>query len=260
MRLRSALVLLALGATTVEAADLRGYVTGALDAQLDVARRTRETVDAKRDEARDARRRRTRAAYKLLRAGSAPSWVDPDERMATARRRAAARWLLARDRREETLLADEAALVAGAETRLIADAELARTIALPEATLRRPVRGRIARAFGPFVHERSKATLTRHGVDFEVDDAADVHPVADGTVLYAGPIRGLDDGLVIDHGGFVTVLGKLAPTSLHIGDHVAIGETIAHPVRRRVYLEVRVPVGPGGVPVDPETLFEPAQP
>jgi len=260
VRLRSALLLLALGATTVRADGLRGYVTGAFDAQLEIARTTRETVDAKRDDLRAARARRARAAYKLLRAGSAPAWVEPEERMATARRRAAARWLLARDRREEALLADEAQLLAADEARLVADRATAETAPLPDATLARPVRGTIARRFGPFVHDRSKATLTRHGLDFEVAADAPVRPVAAGTVLYAGPIRGLDDGLVIDHGGFISVLGKLAPTSLHVGDAVAAGETIARPARRRVYLEVRVPVGPGGVPVDPELLFEPGAP
>jgi len=246
-----------LGAGAVHADELRGYVTGALDAQLDVAQRTRITVDDKRDEATAARAHRARAAYKLLRAGAAPSWVEPDERMATARRRAAARWLLARDRREEALLADEAALLAAAEVRLTADRAYAELVALPAATLARPVRGPIARAFGPFEHDKSKATLTRRGVDFEVDDDAPVHPPAAGTVLYAGPIRGLDHGLVLDHDGFVSVLGKLAPTSLHIGDHVALGDVIARPVRRRVYFEVRIPIGPGGVPIDPEKLFGP---
>ena len=37
-------------------------------------------------------------------------------------------------------------------------------------------------------------------------------------------------------------------------------DPIARPARRRVYLEVRVSIGPGGVPVDPESLFEPSAP
>lgn len=248
-------LLLVAGTVSADEAQLRGQVTAALDAQLEVARRTRITVDLKRDELRAARARRTRAAYKLLRAGAAPSWVEPDERMATARRRAAARWLLARDQREEALLVDEAALLAAAEARLTIDRAAADTAPLPPMDLQAPVAGRVARAFGPFEHERSRATLTRRGLDFEVAEAADVRPVADGVILYAGPIRGLEHGLVIDHGNYVSVLGKLAPTSLHIGDTVSREDVVAQPARRRVYVEVRVKVGPGGVPVDPQQLF-----
>ena len=238
--------------------DLRAYVIGSLDAQLEVIARTRATVDEKLDATSEQRGRRTRAAYKLLRTGE-PAWIAGDERMATARRRAAARWLLARDQREEALLAGEADALAVAEARLIADRAAAVTAPLPPPELDRPVRGRavrIARGFGMFVHERSRATLTRRGVDFEVDDDAEVVPVADGTIRYAGPIRGLDHGLIIDHGGWMSVVAKLDPPALAEGTKVVRGQVIGTPARRRVYLEIRVSVGPGGVPVDPEPFIE----
>jgi len=66
---------------------------------------------------------------------------------------------------------------------------------------------------------------------------------------------------IIDHGelhggGWLSVIGKLAPTSLAKGAHVSRGQVIGQANKRRVYLEVRVEVSPGGVPVDPERLFE----
>lgn len=240
---------------TPASGELRAYLTAQLDAQLEVAHRTRRTVEDKRDVAADERAHRTRTAYKLLRAGTAPAWVDNDERMATARRRAGARWLLSRDRREVDLLADEAEQLAAAEARLTRDRAVAATIPLPAADLLPPVAGTIVRRFGPLLHERSKAHLSRHGLDYDTADGADVHAVADGVVRYAGPIRGLDAGLVIDHGTCVSVLGKLAAPTLAIGDRVTRGQVVGHAARRRVYLEVRVPVGPGGVPVDPERLL-----
>jgi septal ring factor EnvC (AmiA/AmiB activator) len=235
--------------------DLREYVIASLDAQLEVIARTRATVGDKLGATSAQRGRRTRAAYKLLRTGE-PAWIAGDERMATARRRAAARWLLARDQREEALLAGEADALAIAEARLVADRAAAATAPLPPPELDRPVRGVIARTFGPFVHERSKATLTRRGVDFEVDDDAEVVPVADGTITYVGPIRGLDHGLIIDHGGWMSVVAKLDPPALAAGAKVVRGQVIGTPARRRVYLEIRVSIGPGGVPVDPEPFID----
>ena len=79
---------------------------------------------------------------------------------------------------------------------------------------------------------------------------------ADGVVRYAGPIRGLESGVVIDHGGVISVIAKLAPAAL-------VRRNQGHPrrpdrparARRRVYLEVRLPIGPGGTPIDPEPLL-----
>jgi septal ring factor EnvC (AmiA/AmiB activator) len=239
-----------------EAPQLRSQVIAALDAQLEVVARTRATVQGKLDDTAGQRGRRARAAYRLLRTGE-PTWIAGDERMATARRRAAARWLLARDQHEEALLADELAALTAAEARLTADRAAAEAAPLPSAGLDRPVRGAmtIARRFGPYVHDRSKATLTRRGLDLEVAEGAEVVPLADGIVTYAGPIRGLDHGLIVDHGGWLSVIAKLAPPSVAAGAKVTRGQTIGTPARRRVYLEIRVEVGPGGVPVDPERLL-----
>lgn len=232
--------------------DPRAALTAGFADQRAVVDRAATTVGAKLAEAATTRIARARAAYKLLRADAAGIEVEPA--LAIARRRAAARWLLARDRAELWLLAEEARQLLTARQRVDGDAARAATIPLP-AGLVWPVRGTVARGFGPFTHERSGAVLTRRGVDLEVDADADVVAPAAGTVRYAGPIRGLDDGVVLDHGGFLTIIAKLALPSVKAGDQVAQGAVLGRPARYRVYVEVRVQVGPGGTPIDPTTVF-----
>jgi septal ring factor EnvC (AmiA/AmiB activator) len=199
---------------------------------------------------------RLRAAYRVLEA-SLPADASDADRMTAARRRAVARLLVRRDANERALLADELGHLGGAQTRVAADTAAAGTIALPESigwpVAHGPVA--IARRFGAFEHERSHAQLSRRGLDLDVDDHATVVASADGTVRYAGPIRGLDDGLVIDHGSFYTVVGKLASPSLPVGATVHAGDRIGHAARHRVYFEVRVKLGPGGIPIDPEAVL-----
>jgi septal ring factor EnvC (AmiA/AmiB activator) len=197
-----------------------------------------------------ARSRRLAAAYRILQMPTG----EGDDAMAAARRRAAARLLLDRDLAERALLADEAGQLRGAAARTAAEAKRVPDIVLPES-IGRPVRGAIARRFGTFVHERSKATLSRRGVDFEVAARAEVVSPAGGQVRYAGPIRGLDTGVVVDHGTYYSVIGKLGST-VPVGTRVERGDRLGRAQRSRVYFEVRVKVGPGGLPIDPEPLFE----
>ena len=204
----------------------------------------------------DERTRRLAAAYRVL---HAPPLREPARRpdrdaLATARRRAAARMLVARDFDERRLLAEELAHLRDAKTRNTADTARVAEIELP-ATLERPAKGVIARKFGTFVHERSKATLSRRGVDIEVEAQAAVVATADGIVRYAGPIRGLDRGVVIDHGSFFTVIAKLGELAVPMGVPVKRGDRVGRAARHRAYVEVRVKIGPSGLPIDPEPLF-----
>ncbi|HEX3482959.1 MAG TPA: M23 family metallopeptidase, partial [Kofleriaceae bacterium] len=134
--------------------------------------------------------------------------------------------------------------------------ELARlpAVALP-GELARPAPGTIARHFGTLAHERSKATLARRGIDLEVDDHSPVTAPAAGTVRYAGPIRGLDQGVILDCGDFVAVIGKLGEVAAPVGAPIAAGDRLGRAARHRVYLEIRVKLGPGGLPIDPEPLL-----
>jgi hypothetical protein len=81
--------------------------------------------------------------------------------------------------------------------RVVAATSQLPTLSFP-ADLARPAHGSIARHFGLFGHERSKTTLSRRGIDFDVDEHQPAYAPADGTVRYAGPIRGLGHGVIID--------------------------------------------------------------
>jgi len=194
---------------------------------------------------------RTRRLAAALRAGRA----DPaDDAAAVARRRSAARLLLERDLGERALLVDEISRLRGARDRVAGDLARLPAIAMP-GELARPAPGKIARHFGTLEHERSKATLSRRGIDIEVDDHSPVTAPAAGTVRYAGPIRGLDQGVIIDCGDFVAVIGKLGEVAAPVGAPIAAGDRLGRAARHRVYLELRVKLGPGGLPIDPEPLL-----
>jgi septal ring factor EnvC (AmiA/AmiB activator) len=223
-----------------------------LDAETAVVDRALAAVADKLAAAADTRDKRLRAAYRGLRVMTAASaGGDP---MAAARLGAAARLLVERDAVERRLLVEEAAQLRAARSRIAADAARLASIELP-GELTSPARGKIVRRFGALLHERSKATLSRRGIDIEVDDHSPVVAPAAGTVSYAGPIRGLDQGVILDHGTYVTVLAKLSDVAVPVGAPISAGDSLGRAARRRVYFEVRVKLGPGGLPIDPEAVL-----
>ncbi len=234
--------------------DPHSALANQLAAETDTLAKSIATVDDKLHDADRVRLHRLHAAIRTL---HAPLLVGatPDERMAVARRRAAARLLLERDQHERSLLADETAHLADAQKATSAATERAATIALPEALIA-PAKGTIARHFGEYLHERSKATLSRRGVDLEVEDHAPAIAPADGVVRYAGVIRGLDHGVILDHGDYLTVVAKLGELTLPVGTRVAKGDRLGRAAHHRIYVEVRAKIGPGGLPIDPEPLFK----
>jgi murein DD-endopeptidase MepM/ murein hydrolase activator NlpD len=238
-------------------ADLRGRVRGQLAAEAASVRRAADAVEVKRIGRAEQRERRARAAYKVLRAG-APMWAGGEVRLATARRRAAVRHLLARDRTEVGLLEEEAAQLAAAGARLAGERALAEAIPLPApGGLGWPAAGAIAAAVGNHVHPGSRATLSRRGIELEVAAGAPVVAMADGVVRYAGPIRGLGAGVVVAHGPLVAVIGNLGPLDVAAGVTVSRGARLGAASGRRLYVEVRLALGPGGIPLDPVTILAP---
>ncbi len=236
------------------AIDPRAQLAAQLADEAQTIDKTIATVADKLSEADRVRLERLRAAYRLLRAPVRAS-ASAGERMAAARRRAAARLLVDRDAAERSLLTDETAHLKAAQARTATDVQTVTTITLP-VELARPAKGTVARAFGTLEHERSKAVLSRRGIDLEVETRANVTAPADGTVRYAGPIRGLDAGVVIDHGDYLTVIAKLDELVVPVGAPIHRGDRIGHAARYRVYFEVRVKLGAGGLPIDPVPLFE----
>lgn len=261
MRRASLILALLVGVAHAQPAPLPIDSRSALEAQLADEQQTIDktiaTVADKLAEADKVRLDRLRAAYRLVRAPLRTS-ATPEERMAAARRRSAARLLVDRDSAERGLLVDEAKQLAEAKQRIAGDVKRLPSVVLPEE-LARPATGTIARAFGTLAHDRSRATLSRRGIDLEVETRANVIAPADGVVRYAGPIRGLDDGVIIDHGDYFTVVAKLADLVVPVGAVIHQGDRIGHAARYRVYFEVRVKIGPGGLPIDPAPLFDKAK-
>lgn len=247
-----ALVLLAgVAHAEPDAGDRRDVLAKQLAEQAAVIETTRVTIADKVTALDKLRLARLRAAYRVLRV---PSGTTSADRMAAARRRAGARMLVERDRSERGLLVDELAMLAKANERTVTATHALPDIALPE-TLAWPASGTIARRFGTIAHEKSKTTLARRGMDIEVEAKTPAKASAEGTVRYAGPIRGLDLGVIVDHGDYLTVVAKLGELSVPTGRKVAIGDTLGRAARHRIYLEVRVKIGAGGLPIDPEPLL-----
>jgi septal ring factor EnvC (AmiA/AmiB activator) len=236
--------------------DTRGALGAQLADQAAVIDTTRTTITDKVGALDKVRLARMRAAYRVLRA-PLPSDATASDRMAAARRRAGARMLIDRDRDERGLLVDELAMLAKANERTVVAAQALPNVSLP-AELAWPAAGTIARKFGTIAHERSKTTLARRGLDIEVEAKAGAKASADGTVRYAGPIRGLDLGVIIDHGDYMTVVAKLGELSVPTGARVVVGDKLGRAARHRIYLEVRVKIGAGGLPIDPEPLLDAA--
>ncbi len=259
MRFASALAAIVLATVPAQAGDPppppdpHVALTDQLAAELQTLETTIATVDDKLADADAQRLRRLRAAYRILRAPLSPD-ASPAERMASARRRAAARLLADRDRTERALLADEAAQLAAARTTTVTASTQVPSLTLPES-IARPAQGTIARHFGTYVHDRSRATLSRRGLDFSTEWHAPAVAPADGVVKYAGPIRGLDHGVILDHGDYLTIVAKLAELSIPVGASVHRGDPLGRADINRVYLEVRAKIGPGGIPIDPEPLL-----
>ncbi len=241
-------------------ADLRAGLTTQLAEEAATIERASGTVRDKLAAADAVRVRRLVAAYRLLHSPAARSRGTPaPDPFAAARRRAAARLLIERDLAERRMLADELGQLRDAATHIASEATRVAAVVLP-AALARPARGTIVRRFGAFQHDPSQATLSRRGVDLEVEPRAEVVASAAGTVRYAGPIRGLESGVIIDHGTYFTVVAKLAELAVPVGAPVARGDRLGHAARARVYLEVRVKLGAGGLPIDPEPVLEPQAP
>lgn len=235
--------------------DPRTAVAAQIVAEAEVVDNAIAAVDSKLRAGDALRARRLVAAIRTLHA-ALPRDATADERMVVARRSAAARLLLSRDAAERRLLVDELTHLRVDATRIATAAAQVRTIQAP-TNLVQPAGGTIARQFGDYIHERSKATLSRRGIDLEVESHAQVVAPADGVIRYAGSIRGLDRGVIIDHGTFFTIVAKLGDIEMPAGTRVAHGDRIARAATHRVYFEVRVKVGPGGLPIDPQPLLKP---
>lgn len=242
------------GSSAEADAALRGWLSRHLEDEQAAVAAAAQVTDEKLAAARAVLAQRAAVSYRVLRHTPAPgarAAASSEGTAAAVRSRAAARWLLARDGDEVALLADEQARLTASRQRLVAAAARVAALPLPPRQLPWPAPGSIARGFGPFAHERSGATLSRRGLDLEVAESAAARAVAAGTVVFAGPIRGLDEGVLVDHGDYLTLIAKLADVAVTSGQAVAAGQPLGQAARRRLYLELRLPLVPAGIPIDP---------
>lgn len=239
-------------------AELRPAVIAHFSAETESIRTAIAAVDRRLRTGDVVRTHRLGAALRSLHA-RIPRDISPEQRIVAARRSAATRLLLTRDAAERRLLLDELRQLRIDASRVAMVGLHAAAIPLP-SRISRPARGPIGRRFGDYLHERTKATLSRRGVEFDVESQAAVVAPADGVVRFVGAIRGLDRGVIVDHGNFLTVVAKLGEVTAPVGARVAEGDQIGSAADHHVYLEVRIKLGPGGLPVDPEPILAPLQP
>ncbi len=229
----------------------------AFDAQLGVIAKTDRLLAEKFRVRIDALAHRVRVSYMLLRAGWAPTWLDPEGSAAALQRRALSKRLLGRAHAELTLLRAE--ITAAVRARSYIEGARAHAAQAPAGpapgSLAPPVRPLEVRAgVGAYTHP-SGARLTRRGIELAASPGASVQAPAAGTVRYAAAARGLDNIVVIDHGGYRSIVAGLGALAVTPGERVAAGAPLATAAGDRVYLEVRLSTGAGGHPVDPAPLL-----
>lgn len=200
---------------------------------------------------------RVRAAYKILRAGESPFWVQDADRSQFPVRLGAVRRVLTRDRAELSILDEElASLDAAKAANESQRVQLAKVELPPVASLARPVPGAIIRQLGTYRHDLSKATLSRRGLEFDAPAGQEVVAPIGGTVTFVGPVRDLDTVVVIRHQDTLVILGRLRAADVVKGEVLDARDLVGESAGRRLYCEVRLALGGAGMPVDPTPLFE----
>lgn len=140
----------------------------------------------------------------------------------------------------------------------LASLDLWRPPAMPfdarHGDLSAPVAGTRLAGFGPRVRPGTSTRGRHTGVAFASTATTPVHAVAPGMVVHAGPVPGLGNVVIIDHGaGWLTVsaylldLPRPAPWPVEEGDIVGVGAGPSPWGTTEVYFEIRHE----GIPVDP---------
>lgn len=182
---------------------------------------------------------------------------------------AAKKQLLAGVRAEETRLAEslkELRARAARLTDLVKKLERAKTpsytgkgegFATQQGRLPWPVMGKVRLGFGSNRHPELGTKIESNGLEIEVVPQSAVQSVWGGRVLYASPLKGFGNLIVIDHGDkYYSLYGHVASFARKVGDIVNPQEVIAlsgHEGRDSVYFELRH----RGSPVDPANWLAP---
>jgi septal ring factor EnvC (AmiA/AmiB activator) len=117
-----------------------------------------------------------------------------------------------------------------------------------------PCEGEVVSDYGIEQHPKFGTIIKNNGIDIMATAGAGVRAVAAGTVSFAGPLSGLGNCVIVDHGGgYYTLYGRLETVSVGTGFEVAegdrigtVGETSA-PEGPLMHFEIRQ----GKKPLDP---------
>ena len=127
------------------------------------------------------------------------------------------------------------------------------TVAGMRGTLDAPVKGSLIAAFGQ-QDPRYNLKKFQRGVVIRVAESAEVRSVAQGTAVHAGPFRGYQSLVVLDHGnGVFTVYGHMEDLRVQRGMQIAPGTVLGRATYQPlsdahdVYFELRL----NGQPQDP---------
>jgi len=215
----------------------------AADAELvDLARRA-SSLDEQIALRRRMLRQRVRALYKLTQGGALRLVVEAANPLEIAQRIAGASRVIGRDLREIGALGDEMSELD--RDRALRASEEQRVTTLEQSPHGVPVglevrRGQLPRPVpGPIVvglsHTRVQPAgsgvpaieLPRRAVELASTPGEPVRAVANGTVRFVGPIDGLGEVVVIDHGDrYATLTGRLRAPEVAIGARVNEGQAI----------------------------------
>lgn len=117
--------------------------------------------------------------------------------------------------------------------------------------LKWPVTGKVRIGFGTTRHPELGTLIDSNGLEIAVPPQTPVKSVWAGRILYAGPLKGFGNLMVIDHGDkYYTLYAHAARFTQKVGDLVGPGDVIAfsgHDGRDAVYFEIRY----RSAPVDP---------
>ena len=90
-----------------------------------------------------------------------------------------------------------------------------------------PAPGVIEVGFGRVVNPRFNTVTVQKGVDIRAPAGTPVKAVAEGTVAYAGWLRGYGNLLILDHGGgYHSLVAHLSSVTPGVGERVAAGDPV----------------------------------
>ena len=125
-----------------------------------------------------------------------------------------------------------------------------------------PVRGKILNRFGRVKDKQFGTHIINNGLNLKVKKGTKVHPIYQGPVLFAGPLEGYGNLIIVGHGEhYHSLYGHLDKMLVQTGDYVHPHQAIGLSgdsgslVGETVYLELRHK----GKPIDPAPWLQVAK-